>query len=226
MAIMTLADQPQALGMGFSIGKQGEVIVGEINDLNAEQSVVATRSLGGVNVVLRGGATEAGNRTFLAEVDQVARGEQVALLMFVPGTAIETLEVRVQSDVGQVSVQQMAGSGAKTLTIDTTDEGFGASVPLAAGGTISRSSRFAQGIAGAFADCGGCLAQASMGDVRGGRQDVGPVKNGSSSFAGPAGTWQFEWTGVKHSYGARPVLAAYAPVGEHWARFVRRAERP
>lgn len=231
---------PFVFGQGFA-SRSGS-FVGVRNFGRDGVSATSTSEAGGQAVRLA--PAEANNFRIDAEdIRWLLRpGETLAILWFVGNGAMDRVSVRHELGLGLADFDVRTGSGSTAMSVagPASDGVAAAAGPLGAG-----SSRYAaasrRGLVGAFEfSCEGSCTGAWRGP--GGREGSWSwtgegvltglgEQQGQISFAGPAGRWSWDWTGVAVSpvffpyfespRTGSPVIGAWAPIGDGWRLFDR-----
>lgn len=199
--------------------------------------LTTTAAAGGVDVVVHEGS---GPRAVsisagLAYDDHLEPSASLALLVFTPGMTLEDIRIDAPAaSSGSVSASLLQGTGSRAIAAaDPADEGLGAGAGpgAAAFGEIHEETTSA-GVVGGFVSLGFCVVCSATWAGPDGDQGsyllvdgvAAASSEGGSTFAGPAGSWRFTWSGiavnraVAHT-GRFPAYAAYAPVGDAWTLF-------
>lgn len=222
------------LVLGFGSGGDGRYPYVDLLPTGGGPAAVTTsHDVGGLDVeVIRSGDASASFRS-VRHLDGVAEGQRIVVLLFAGNAELRDLSaVQVgpldgSVEPGTVSIHR--GSGTEVVySVSPDDEGPAVSAGAAAAGTRGHAGTLDEGIVGALNvwQCDGCVMDWSGPDGRSGSavRVVGyTTVSGSSWFGGPAGDWSWSWTGVdgpgSFTALARPVVAAYAPVGAFWGHF-------
>jgi hypothetical protein len=201
--------------------------------------VRSTRDAGSLDVEILPG--EAGSFRFQGrfQTDTVDPGERIAWLTFFTNSVVEKVKVKHGLLEGDAAFAESMGNGSKAIPVAGPQvEGAAVAAGPVAAGTASASATVGRGLVGAFDP----LCQTCRGSWRapGGRSGdwsftyVSAVvigfadAEGGISFAGPAGKWAWDWTGVRPPLdpffvlffeAGTPVMVAYAPIGDDWKLF-------
>lgn len=166
--------------------------------------------------------------SFSVRLHRLEPDAERAYMVFHTGTEMSDIDIEGPvTGSGSVELTDVeARFGADTLRqADPENDGTAIGVGPAAAGASSFTREPAEGIVGGvtpFQGCLPCLVTITKPD--GTTQDyfqAGLHGFGERSFAGPAGTWGFAWTGAGGSpfLALEPAFGAYTTVGERWPYF-------
>lgn len=198
--------------------------------------LTTTKTLGGFSFTVLaapgGGATIASQNVW----DDLAPGQQVALLVFATGAMLDPINFRDPTwSGGSASYKFTFGSGATAVDLVSSDgDGFGTSLGRTGVGTSSSIALPSSGIVGGFPVdfCTGVCSvswsgpdPAASGSVAFIGTKYADLPGSPATFAGGPGQWTWSWTGA--SVGdpttvgplGRAALAAFAPIGGPWTLF-------
>lgn len=149
---------------------------------------------------------------------RIGAGEVVHVAWFITNATMTLDSIRLEPAEGQLSHQISAGSGSTAISLDTpappTDRWVVAG-PIAGGSTTRQFKR--SGGVGAFLPCSYCEANATApGGAAFPTSYVDEQPQGFQGFAGPAGGWHLEWSGVRANANGRPTVAVHVPLSR-WA---------
>lgn len=149
----------------------------------------------------------------------LAPTQQASLLAFTAGGSFSSYGSFVTVVSGSATWTQTQGGGSRLILAGSPDdEGTGAVVASAGAGSTWKTVDATAGLAGAMnlAACAACTGQWSAGDDVAASFTVSPAgTDGAPTFAGPAGPWSWDWSGVSTA----AIVGAYAPVGDVWHLF-------
>lgn len=155
---------------------------------------------------------------------RVAAGETVAVLAFVPGARLDRIEaVSISLDGVPYAPLVTTGAGSRLVRVG---DGSGAALVsngLTAGSVTVEHGPDAAIVGGLSFECASqCETTWRSPDGRSGAWSQereltggGAAAGGQPLFAGPAGPWSWEFTGVQDGQ----VIGAYAPLGDRWTLF-------
>lgn len=149
----------------------------------------------------------------------IAPNEHATLLAFVAGGSFSSYGSYASVISGSATSAQSQGSGSALILAGAPeDSGTGVVVGSGGGGVTRKDVDATTGLVGAINTraCRACTGQWVAGDEVSGAFTVSPVGlDGAPTFAGPAGFWTWDWSGVSEA----AVVAAYAPIGDAWRSF-------
>lgn len=152
---------------------------------------------------------------------RVAKGGTTHLVWFVTNATMRLEKVEIAAERGQLTHEISGGSGsaAVELAAGSAVGTWGRIAPVAAGDAAWQLDMPA-GV-GAFLPCSFCTAEAT---APGGQQfpstSVDGRTQGFQGFAGAAGRWLLEWSGVRANPRGRPAVAVHVPI-PRWTELQR-----
>lgn len=207
-------DEPATIGLGGggedggSVGVEarlsGPVTFGVTSPAGTTQTSVEN---GGFEVVhiTRGGLAPAGTK--------------FAVLFFVTGGHVQELTHRISTSKGTMPEVEVE-TGTRSGVLRWTDgEGVAVEAGPVGAGIAAAERTVDSGIAGAPVYGVGLSA---FGWQAPGRERVLDTNDDRVGFAGPAGSWGWDWQGAVALQGG--AVAAYAEIGDDWPSFRPRAE--
>jgi len=223
-------DGPLVSGFGYSRQGWGGAIVVDMG--GGKSSLTTTRDYGGLHVNAVRTGSRVDSSAFIS-FPSMPPGESASLLMFAPNVADFRAFRSVRFHNGSGDVQVTSGSGSAVVEPVTSDS-TGRALELAsvAAGDAVHTTEQSTAIVGAMvADCVKCDGGWTSPDGR--TRDFSNISvpvvlhgaGGAASFAGPPGTWQWRWSGVRavqndaDDPNAPPALAAFAPIGDDWVLY-------
>lgn len=213
-ATLTKVPGVRVAGFGFSSPNDRTV---SVTPAPGGAAVHATLAGTDVRHDVRGGATPISQGMALAASDRFVAGDRFLLLMFSTGATFATVAVQARDMAGPVPYTLAYGTGS--AVVDATLDGTAAAgVGVASAGVVTHAVAVPDGIVGAFPRSGNAGAAAHAATPPGGDAEwtvTAPLLATKDAFAGPAGTWTFQWAGTATG----EATAAYAPVGAAWLDF-------
>lgn len=222
--------RPSGSDAAFGVGRAGATdSYIDVSPMGDEGFATKTSDgLGSVNVEVRGNpATETDYRLSWYPTPMAA-GEERVLLVFSPGALIANGVVSARSDGGSLAVTAITQGKGSGLITASGPGGGGTAVDAdrALAGTGTQTTSVPTAIAGGLSfRCTSCTESWRSPDSRTGTYShddrvVTSTGSGRFTFAGPAGAWRWDWSGVHLAPGgAAGVVGGYAPIGSDWTWF-------